>query len=107
MTICSRDKEAAMPMRIPHAWPNARRKRRRWPLAVSVVVLGLIAFSVHSLWNHEPSVSPTSSASTPHPSGPPWHYGNPAARFTIVVYADLECPYCKSYTPVQIGRAHV
>jgi protein-disulfide isomerase len=100
MTMCLRDEEAAMPMRIPHAWPNARRKRRRWPLAISVVVLGLIAFSVHSLWNHVPSVEPTTSASTPHPPGPPWRYGNPEARFTIVVYADLECPFCKSYTPV-------
>ena len=30
----------------------------------------------------------------------PWIYGNPAARFTIIEYADLECPYCRAYFPV-------
>lgn len=32
--------------------------------------------------------------------GPPWRYGRPDARFTLVLYADLECPYCKSYYPL-------
>lgn len=30
----------------------------------------------------------------------PWIYGNPAARFTLIEYADLECPYCHVYFPV-------
>ncbi|CAI1234578.1 DsbA family protein [Serratia ficaria] len=34
------------------------------------------------------------------PAGPPWRYGRVDARFTLVLYADLECPYCKSYYPV-------
>lgn len=34
------------------------------------------------------------------PAGPPWRYGKSDARFTLVLYADLECPYCKSYYPV-------
>jgi len=29
----------------------------------------------------------------------PWRYGAAAARFTVVFYADLECPYCKEYSP--------
>ena len=33
--------------------------------------------------------------------GPPWVYGDrPSSRFTITIYADLECPHCKSYFPV-------
>ncbi|MDU8475563.1 thioredoxin domain-containing protein, partial [Pseudomonas syringae pv. actinidiae] len=28
-----------------------------------------------------------------------WVYGSREARFTIVEYADLECPYCKDYFP--------
>ncbi|WP_439869984.1 DsbA family protein [Pseudomonas syringae] len=32
------------------------------------------------------------------PSGG-WVYGSREARFTIVEYADLECPYCKDYFP--------
>lgn len=29
----------------------------------------------------------------------PWVYGPTDAKFTIIEYADLECPYCKEYTP--------
>src|SRR3546814_18103526 len=32
-------------------------------------------------------------------SGPPWHYGSTLARYTLILYADLECPYCKAYVP--------
>nr|WP_051519211.1 DsbA family protein [Pseudomonas chlororaphis] len=32
-------------------------------------------------------------------SGPPWVYGNSKARFTLVIYADFECPYCQAYIP--------
>ncbi|MCX2890643.1 MULTISPECIES: thioredoxin domain-containing protein [Pseudomonas] len=31
--------------------------------------------------------------------GPPRIYGNPEARFTITLYADLECPHCQVYLP--------
>ncbi len=30
---------------------------------------------------------------------PPWRYGKANSRFTLVLYADLECPFCKSYYP--------
>ncbi|MBC3466685.1 DsbA family protein [Pseudomonas sp. RW10S2] len=33
------------------------------------------------------------------PDGPPWIYGNPEARFTVALYADLECPHCQEYLP--------
>ncbi|WP_447739608.1 DsbA family protein [Pseudomonas laurentiana] len=32
-------------------------------------------------------------------NGPPWIYGNPEARFTVALYADLECPHCRIYLP--------
>lgn len=35
----------------------------------------------------------------PKPAGPPWLYGRADARFTVVGYADLECPYCRAYFP--------
>lgn len=36
-----------------------------------------------------------------HEPGPPWVYGDrPGSRFTITIYADLQCPHCKSYFPV-------
>lgn len=30
----------------------------------------------------------------------PWVFGRPNARFTVIEYADLECPYCRAYFPV-------
>ncbi|MGE0278251.1 MAG: DsbA family protein [Nitrospiraceae bacterium] len=33
-------------------------------------------------------------------AGPPWRYGRSDARFTVVEYADLECPYCQAYFPI-------
>lgn len=33
------------------------------------------------------------------PSGPPWQMGNPEGRFTLTLYADLECPFCREYFP--------
>ncbi|MGY2143817.1 DsbA family protein [Pseudomonas sp. GXZC] len=35
---------------------------------------------------------------TPSYTGP-WVYGSPNARWTVTEFADLECPYCKTYTP--------
>lgn len=35
---------------------------------------------------------------TPQYAGP-WLFGPPDARWSVTEFADLECPYCKSYTP--------
>jgi protein-disulfide isomerase len=40
------------------------------------------------------------AVSKEHPAGPPWLYGRADARFTLVEYADLECPYCQAYFPM-------
>lgn len=45
-----------------------------------------------------PALKDASTVSSPQ--GPPWIYGKPDARFTLVEYADLECPYCQAYFPV-------
>ncbi|MDU9402609.1 thioredoxin domain-containing protein [Pseudomonas sp. zfem004] len=29
----------------------------------------------------------------------PWYFGSETARWTVTEYADLECPYCRAYTP--------
>jgi len=36
----------------------------------------------------------------PMPAGPPWRYGRSDARFTVIEYADLECPFCRAYFTV-------
>jgi len=48
-----------------------------------------------------PHVETMPTASSPSAVfGPPWRYGRPEARFTVVEYADLECPFCRTYFPV-------
>jgi len=66
-----------------------RRRRRRLLWSVSVCVLALMVGI--SMRLHEARQVETNS--------PPWRYGAADARFTLVFYADLECPYCKDYSP--------
>lgn len=40
------------------------------------------------------------SPASDHEVGRPWRYGKASAKFTLVLYADFECPFCKSYYPV-------
>lgn len=54
--------------------------------------LGLLVSAIGVL------LTQTWSLSSSAPSGP-WLYGSPTARWTITEYADLECPYCRTYTP--------
>ena len=42
----------------------------------------------------------TTCAGTRRHAGPPWRYGRDDARFTVVEYADLECPFCRAYFAV-------
>jgi protein-disulfide isomerase len=66
-------------------------QRRRW-LTAFVLAVG----SVAALYWH---LGRDGSASAHH-NGPPWTYGPTEARFTVVEYADLECPYCKAHFAV-------
>ncbi|MFU5616603.1 DsbA family protein [Pseudomonas aeruginosa] len=43
---------------------------------------------------------PTAAPAPASASGPPWRYGRDDARFTVVEYADLECPFCRAYFAV-------
>ena len=77
---------------------------RRWPCGVWLlgwVIAGLLVLWLWS-WADESHESTHTSDTTAaqHPAGPPWRYGRMNARFTIVEYADLECPYCKAYDPI-------
>jgi hypothetical protein len=70
---------------------NPRHHKARqlvWPISL-VVVLCLIAL----VWSLQ--IAPWRT----HDGEPPWIYGAPGARFTIIEYADLECPYCRAYYP--------
>jgi len=67
------------------------RKRRRRLLSAAAIVLVLIAGMLIFLAREHPKPDETYQ--------PPWRYGAVDARFTLVFYADLECPYCKDYSP--------
>ncbi|CAD2254577.1 thioredoxin domain-containing protein [Xanthomonas arboricola] len=84
-------------MTIEHLSARPRKGLRFWCLTTIVIAaLAALLYSVLVL------TRPTAlSASTPEPTdGPPWRHGPSTARFTVVVYADLECPFCQTYTPI-------
>lgn len=78
---------------------------------IAVAVVALIALLAAVSWLR-PKPSPEEIASpaarpvaqvalaTAAPAGPPWRYGRTDARYTVIEYADLECPYCRAYFAV-------
>lgn len=79
--------------------------RIRWPRVGAVLVLGVALVGAASLLlQTRPVPSAVSGGPGPtgagHVAGEPWTYGRAHARFTLIEYADLECPYCKQYFPV-------
>ncbi|UOB57002.1 thioredoxin domain-containing protein [Burkholderia pyrrocinia] len=70
-----------------------------------LIVWTLVALMVLALWWLRPSRAPAPPGAPPSPpaaettSGPPWRYGNAEARFTLVLFADLECDHCRTYFP--------
>ena len=68
---------------------------------IATVWLGMqpqapIAEDVSTSADFKPAPTPASATTT----GPPWRYGRDDARFTVVEYADLECPFCRAYFAV-------
>lgn len=72
-------------------------QRHLWPImAVLSVLLVVLLWSLGRALQDDSTQALEASTS----AGPPWRYGRLDARFTLVEYADLECPYCKAYFPV-------
>ena len=81
------------------AWSRGR--KFFWLLAISLAVLaGILTRSLLPIPRHAASGHPTTASVGAAHDGPPWIYGKPDARFTVVEYADLECPYCRAYFSV-------
>ena len=87
---------------IPIQVQAFRRRRQRprwlWTSAAGLVAALLTWFVFRSLGESEPR--PSSSVSAIQVAAPPWQMGNPEGRFTLTLYADLECPFCRSYFPL-------
>lgn len=77
---------------IAHTWREASLARRR---AVLSTIVGIAFLAVIAAL-----VGVRHRSSSPSAAAPPWVYGNAQARYTLIEYADLECPYCKAYFPV-------
>ncbi|MDF8361305.1 DsbA family protein [Achromobacter anxifer] len=90
-------KRPSIPLQV-----EAFRRPRRWKRWFWVLAAGVIAVFVIWLVSRSPSgvtpstVEPVGAAQE---AGPPWQLGNPEGRFTLTLYADLECPFCRSYFP--------
>jgi hypothetical protein len=87
---------------MPPTWLTSSKLIR--PLvfvAIALVLVGLLAWSFAHLPRSAVRANPFAAASSaPAHSGPPWIYGTQGARFTLIEYADLECPYCQAYFPI-------
>ncbi|MGV8399274.1 DsbA family protein [Pseudomonas aeruginosa] len=72
-------------------------RRRRGLLAVlSLAVLASVGGAFLLSGSQQEADSPATPTSV---SGPPWIYGTHSARFTLVAFADFECPYCQTTIP--------
>ncbi len=76
-------------------------RRHTWIGLLIVVTIAVASWML--LRAPHPATEPMSLAAAgseaSKPAGPPWLYGRADARFTVVGYADLECPYCRAYFP--------
>jgi Thioredoxin len=79
---------------LPHLGHNASRTA-----LIIIAVLLFMLLVVAWLVTTGGAYSRANSTAAHSRSGPPWVYGRTDARFTIVVYADLTCPYCRQYLP--------
>lgn len=64
--------------------------------AVALAVITTVAF----IFMRASTRGPTTPAPYARRYHRPWIYGSPTAGFTIIEYADFECPYCRAYFPV-------
>lgn len=83
---------------MDRSWNETHRTRSTIGLILAaVVVFAALLISALSLRGPRSQLVDELVA---EPMGPPWFYGHLDARFTVVSYADLECPFCQAYFPV-------
>ncbi|RTB44137.1 DsbA family protein [Pseudomonas aeruginosa] len=79
---------------------NPLQPRSRTQILILMLAATLIGYAGVSWFLDRQDSRLASVSADAGPPGPPWRYGNAVARFTIIEYADLECPYCRDYAPI-------
>lgn len=76
-----------------------RRRGRRWPWAVAAGLASVLLIWLVARLPGDHAPPPATTADAAQVAGPPWQLGNADGRFTLTLYADLECPFCRAYLP--------
>lgn len=77
-----------------------RRWRPRWLWGLAAALVALLLIWLSSRWSGDSTTRSPVAVNTAQVAGPPWQLGNPEGRFTMTLYGDLECPFCRSYFPL-------
>lgn len=75
----------------------SRYGRARLFLCAAAALVALLLLLFRMMPGDDAAPSPTPAMH--QEQGPPWRTSPVDARFILVLYADLECPFCKAYYP--------
>lgn len=95
-------KQTTVPSRSPALRKRAGRLPRLPWVVAGILVAGLLGWLLYRTPG-APAPRTGPEAAQVHPAGPPWRHGPADARFTLTLYADLECPFCKAYYPTLVA----
>lgn len=91
-------KQTTLPSRSQAIRKRAGRMPRLPWVVAGILVAGLLGWLLYRTPG-APAPHTWPEVAQAHPAGPPWRHGPADARFTLTLYADLECPFCKAYYP--------
>ncbi|HCF1892006.1 TPA: DsbA family protein [Pseudomonas aeruginosa] len=91
-------KRTTLPSRSQAIRKRAGRLPRLPWVVAGILVAGLLGWLLYRTPG-APAPRTGPEVAQAHPAGPPWRHGPADARFTLTLYADLECPFCKAYYP--------
>lgn len=91
-------KRTTLPGRAQAIRKRAGRLPRLHWMVAGILAAGLLGWLLYRTPG-APALHTGPEVAQAHPAGPPWRRGPADARFTLTLYADLECPFCKAYYP--------
>ncbi|MGU1168709.1 DsbA family protein [Pseudomonas aeruginosa] len=91
-------KQTTLPSRSQAIRKRAGRLPRLPWVVAGILVAGLLGWLLYRTPG-APAPRTGPEAAQAHQADPPWRHGPADARFTLTLYADLECPFCKAYYP--------